>query len=301
VDHKWLEDFIMLAHVKSFSKAAELRHITQPQFSRRIRSLEMWAGSDLINRACVPLSLTPAGEELLGTAMRAVSSLADMRARLRQTQVTAGWLRLATGRTLSRTAVPQWFAQSLAHAGHFQLKLMTGSIQEGITALEQGACDLLLSYAHPRLPMVLDEAHFESIAFSTDELVAVSAPSANGKAIHALPGSLKKPVPWLTYAPTLALAQILQEGLSRQAGLQAHLSPLVESDFAESLHEQALQGAGMAWLPRSLVHADLTSGRLVLADASSAPIRFETRMYRARAYSTELAERVWRSTASLAI
>ena len=39
MDHKWLEDFLALARERSFSRAAELRHVTQPQFSRRIRAL----------------------------------------------------------------------------------------------------------------------------------------------------------------------------------------------------------------------------------------------------------------------
>ena len=41
MDHKWLEDFIALARERSFSRAAEQRHVTQPQFSRRIRALEL--------------------------------------------------------------------------------------------------------------------------------------------------------------------------------------------------------------------------------------------------------------------
>ena len=37
---KWLEDFITLAQTRSFSRAAELRHVTHPAFGRRIRALE---------------------------------------------------------------------------------------------------------------------------------------------------------------------------------------------------------------------------------------------------------------------
>jgi DNA-binding transcriptional LysR family regulator len=219
MDHKWLEDFIALAREKNFSKAAELRHITQPQFSRRIRALEMWAGCDLVNRATVPLSLTPAGEELLAISRQAVSSLTDLRARLRTGKDNADWVTLATGRTLARTAVPDWFTQTRRVTGDYRLRLITGSISEGVTALEQGAADFLLSYTHPRLPLVLDDAHFESKAFGRDELVAVSSPRADGSALHALPGSAKKPVHLLSYTPTLALAQVLQDGISRQAQL----------------------------------------------------------------------------------
>ncbi|WP_202905556.1 LysR family transcriptional regulator [Cypionkella psychrotolerans] len=37
---KWLEDFVTLADCSSFSRAAEMRNITQPAFSRRIKQLE---------------------------------------------------------------------------------------------------------------------------------------------------------------------------------------------------------------------------------------------------------------------
>ena len=42
----WLEDFLALARERNFSRAAEVRHISQPAFSRRVRMLEDW-------RACM--------------------------------------------------------------------------------------------------------------------------------------------------------------------------------------------------------------------------------------------------------
>jgi len=41
----WLEDFLVLAAVGNFSRAAEDRHMTQPAFGRRVRALEEWLGS----------------------------------------------------------------------------------------------------------------------------------------------------------------------------------------------------------------------------------------------------------------
>lgn len=295
MDHKWLEDFIALVRERSFSRAAQLRHVTQPQFSRRIRALELWAGADLINRAGVPLHLTPAGEELLPAARRAVASLGDVRSRIRHAQEGLDWVTLATGRTLSRTNVPQWLAKVRRTAGEFRLRILTGSIHEGATALEQGGADFLMTFSHPQLPLVLDEQLFEGMTLGTDELVAVSAPRADGKPRHALPGSARRPVPVLGYAPTLALSQILQDGLAR-ARRELHLRTVTESDFAESLHEQALQGEGVAWLPRALVAADLQAGRLVPAEQQAGAIRFEIRLLRPRSPRNEQIERIWRAS-----
>lgn len=294
MDHKWLEDFCALAAERSFSRAALARHVTQPQFSRRIKALELWAGADLVNRAVMPLVLTPAGELLLPVAHRAVQTLHDARGRIRNTQGALGWVTLATGRTLSRTAVPAWLAR-VKRAGPVRLRIVTGSIAEGVTALEQGSADFLLTFTHPRLPLVLDAARFESHAVGTDALVAVSAPSPSGAALHSLPGTARAPVQVLGYAPTLALAQILQDALARRPG-DWHGQVVTESDFAESLHEQALQGVGMAWLPRALVGADLALGRLVEADPQPMAMPFEIRLYRPLSPRNETVAAVWRAS-----
>ncbi|WP_298930251.1 LysR family transcriptional regulator [uncultured Ramlibacter sp.] len=296
MDHKWLEDFVVLARERSFSKAALARHVTQPQFSRRIRALEMWAGAELVNRAGIPLALTPAGEELLPVARRTVGNLSDTRARIRQTSQTMDWVTLATGRTLSRTTVPAWMTKVRRETKGLRLRIVTGSIHEGATLLEQGGADFLLAFSHPRLPLLLDDQLFEGMAFATDELVPVSAPRNNGKPAHDLPGTAGKPVHTLVYSPTLALAQILQDGLTRMRA-DLHLYPVTESDFAESLHEQALEGAGLAWLPRALVANDLAAGKLVAVRAQEFSIRFEIRLFRPRQARTALVDGIWRMSA----
>jgi LysR family transcriptional regulator, hypochlorite-specific transcription factor HypT len=292
MDHKWLEDFLMLARERNFSKAAALRHVTQPQFSRRIRALELWAGAELVNRASVPIALTPAGDTLLSSSKVAVNALDDARARIAHLGGGGNWTTLFTGRTLSRTVVPQWLAKVRKQLGDIQLRLMTGSIHDGAIALEQGGADFLLSFAHPRLALALDEQQFEAVTLGHDELVAVSIALPNGKPRYALPGTAAKPVKALSFAPQLALAQILQDGLTRSKQ-QLHLHVVTESDFAESLHEQALQGAGMAWLPRALVAADLKAGRLVLVGQMVEPIRYEIRLYRPRNVRKPHLQNIW--------
>jgi LysR family transcriptional regulator, hypochlorite-specific transcription factor HypT len=300
IDHKWLEDFIALARERSFSKAALTRHVTQPQFSRRIRALELWLGADVVNRANVPLSLTDAGEQLLPIARNTVAALGDVQARVRSTQRGGDWVVLATGRTLSRTWVPIW-VQSLRRVmgAQIKLRLITGSINDAVVALEQGHADFMLTYSHPRLQLSLDSSAFDSVTVAQEELVAVSAPSAPGVAMHQLPGTAKNPVPVLRYAPGLALHLILQDALAREQRA-LYLHDVMESDFAESLHEQALNGQGLAWLPRSLVQADLQNGRLVLADPSAASTPFDVQLFHPRQSRNALAQAVWKASVGAA-
>jgi len=68
MDTGWLEDFITLAEEGNFSRAAETRNLSQPAFSRRIRALEEWVGTELVDRDTHRIALTEAGE-----AFRAVA------------------------------------------------------------------------------------------------------------------------------------------------------------------------------------------------------------------------------------
>ncbi len=78
LESKWLEDFSALAATRSFSQAAERRFVTQPAFSRRIRSLEAALGLTLVNRSRTPIELTAAGQLFLVTARTVVEQLGEV-------------------------------------------------------------------------------------------------------------------------------------------------------------------------------------------------------------------------------
>ena len=83
METKWLEDFVSLAETCSFSRSAHLRHVTQSAFSRRIQSLEAWAGADLIDRSAYPTRLTAAGQTLYVQAIEILQTVQSARSSLR--------------------------------------------------------------------------------------------------------------------------------------------------------------------------------------------------------------------------
>ena len=72
MDTKWAEDFLCLADTRSFSRSASERPYSPSAFSRRIQSLAVWLGTELIDRSCMPPSLTPAGHVFRGFAANIV-------------------------------------------------------------------------------------------------------------------------------------------------------------------------------------------------------------------------------------
>ncbi|WP_422462664.1 LysR family transcriptional regulator [Endozoicomonas sp. ALB115] len=77
LETKWLEDFLALAELRNFSRAAQHRNVTQPAFSRRIRSLEHALGVELIDRTTTPLALTPEGRLFHTTARNLLRQMDD--------------------------------------------------------------------------------------------------------------------------------------------------------------------------------------------------------------------------------
>ena len=71
----WLEDLSALAEYGSFVRAAEARHVTQPAFSRRVRSMETWMGVELFVRTPQGATLTEAGRQILPSAQEAARNL----------------------------------------------------------------------------------------------------------------------------------------------------------------------------------------------------------------------------------
>lgn len=71
----WLEDFIAIAETGYFGQSADKRLITKSALSRRIKSLEGWAGVELLDRSEHPIRLTSAGEQFVLVAEQVVCLL----------------------------------------------------------------------------------------------------------------------------------------------------------------------------------------------------------------------------------
>jgi len=112
LESKWLEDFSALAATRSFSQAAERRFVTQPAFSRSIRSLEQEFGCVLVDRAHKELRPTPEGQVVLQHAMSLVQGAALLSHEVtRMTKLDAGELLFGSDAVAAVKLVPQAVAR----------------------------------------------------------------------------------------------------------------------------------------------------------------------------------------------
>ena len=139
METKWLEDFVSLAETRSFSRSALLRHVTQPAFSRRIQSLEAWAGTDLVDRSSYPTRLTPAGETLYDQALEMLQAMQSTRALLRSHRPSGhDLIEVAVPHTLAFTFFPAWVSDLRERFGPIKSRLIANRGNQRKTAADLG-------------------------------------------------------------------------------------------------------------------------------------------------------------------
>jgi DNA-binding transcriptional LysR family regulator len=281
METKWLEDFVSLAETRSFSRSAQLRHVTQPAFSRRIQALEAWAGTDLVDRSSYPTRLTPAGQTLYSQSLEMLQSLQSTRAMLRgHTAAGQDFIEFAVPHTLAFTFFPAWVSSLREKFGPIKSRLIALNVHDAVLRLTEGSCDLLLSYHHDSQPFQLDPGRYEMVSLGLEVLAPFCRANAAGEPQFRLPGRIGQPLPYLGYAPGAYLGRVV-ELILKQSATPIHLDRVYETDMAEGLKAMALEGHGLAFLPLSAVKKELRAKKLVSA-GSALEMTMDVRLYRER-------------------
>jgi DNA-binding transcriptional LysR family regulator len=283
VDTKWLEDFISLAETRSFSRSAQLRHITQPAFSRRIQSLEAWAGIDLVDRSSYPTRLTPAGETFHAQALEIVGSLQSTRNMMRgHAAAGADVIEFAVPHSLAFTFFPHWVMDLRQRFTALKSRLIALNVHDAVMHLTEGSCDLLLAYHHPSQPLPLPPERYEMLSLGVETLAAYAKADARGEPLFRVPAAPGQRVPFLSYASGAYLGRMV-EAITRLAPTPLNLDSIYETDMAEGLKAMAIEGHGLAFLPTNSVARELNAGRLVrAAPPGQHELTMEIRIYRER-------------------
>jgi DNA-binding transcriptional LysR family regulator len=290
METKWLEDFVSLAETRSFSRSAQLRHVTQPAFSRRIQALEAWAGTDLVDRSSYPTRLTPAGETLYAQSLEMLQALQSTRAMLRgQSAAAQDVIEFAVPHTLAFTFFPAWVSSLREKFGPIKSRLIALNVHDAVMRLVEGGCDLLIAYHHPSQPLQLDAGRYQMVTLGQEVLSPYSRADAQGQPLFRMPGTPGQPLPYLGYAPGAYLGRVT-DLILKQAGTAIHLDRVYETDMAEGLKVMALEGHGVAFLPHSAVRKELRSRKLVSAappGIAALELTMEVRAYREKPVGKE--------------
>lgn len=281
----WLEDFCTLAESGNFSRAADLRHVTQPAFSRRIRALETWLGADLFERTPQGAQLTAAGRSLLDKAKEMTRRLYQMRLEAQEVAGKAArTLHFAATHSLSFTFFPAWIRTIEQGAPIEAIRLLSDNMTQCEQMLLNGEAQFLLCHQHPGVPPHFAGGQFLSKRVGFDRLSLLQSSQLR------LPDNSQN-IPYLAYTAESGLGRITHACQPSEIRLERIFS----SHLAAVLLSMALEGKGVAWLPATLAEHELNQGRLTRSALELADIAVEICLFRAYSPLSDFAETFWKN------
>jgi len=251
MDLNQLEVFVTVARERSFSRAAEALHRTQPAVSQAIQRLEETLGEKLFDRSSKDGTLTPAGEVLLDharhilnlkrAAVDAVQELRDLKAgkvTISANEHTVFYLLPVIAKF--REAHPQIKVE--VHRG------VASRIPEQITARD---VELGVISFEP------DDASLVSIGVMTDELVLIVPPA------HRLSAKTEVSITDLgteSFVAHNAPSPYRQQVLEAFALHKTTLNIVVELPSLEAIKLLVERGTGVALVPRLAAASEIAAG-----------------------------------------
>ncbi len=207
-DHK-LKAFCAVAETRSFSKASEIIHLTQPAVSLQIQALEEAYETKFFDRSSGTITLTKAGELFYKYAKEILSLYAAADREMNAlTGLVKGSLSIGASSTIGNYLLPPLLVAFRNKFPKIKVNLLIGNTKRIADHLEAGEIDLGLVEGEIVKHKLLSEKLLE------DELVLVMPPD------H----------PWAT-RKNLSISVILEEPfISREAGsgtrqmIEKHLS-----------------------------------------------------------------------------
>ncbi len=247
-----LETFLAVAEDRSFSRAAERLHLTQPAVTKRIKRLEEHLATLLFDRIGRRVELTQGGQLLLPRARALLAEIADTRRMLENlSEAVSGSLHLATSHHVGLHRLAPVLKTFSSRYPDVQLDIRFEDSEAAHELVRRGDSELAVVTLDPKgsedlayLPLWDDPLTF---------IVARDHPLAERRAL-----SLEELARYPAILPGLATytGRIVAELFSqRQIAISAPLS----TNYLETI--SMLTGTGLGWslLPRSMLTDELVA------------------------------------------
>jgi DNA-binding transcriptional LysR family regulator len=294
VDILWFNDLANLARTGNFSQAAVLGNVSQPALSRRIKALEDWVGTTLVDRSRHPVRLTAPGQQILEAGLQALSRLETERGNIRDAlaQPDRYVVTFAAQHSISWRFYPSWLQAFENAYGSIISRLRADNLPNCIDDLENGVADFVISYRSRYSPGVAGPDSLQSLIIGKDLLIPVCKSGADGAPIFSLDDTRAGTIAYLRFGFDAPIGQHI-EPLIRERGIASRLNVIYENWMVGALRIRTQDGAGIAWLPRSVVQPDLDAGLLAIAGNPGWFIDLDIRLHRLGDRTNALTRKIW--------
>ena len=235
------------------TKAAAAQHMTQPAVSLAIKELEQYYGTILFDRIGRRLQLTEAGMRLLEYAKRICASFDDMEQQLRGWD-TAGILRVGASITIGSLFLPACVKRFQQRPAKTDIKVLVTSSDQLERRILSNDLDIAFIEGIPHAPVLTARPYM------VDRLAVVCAGDYGFSAGETLSVAKFKEQRFLLREHGSGTREVFDRAAGA-AGFSA--DPVWETTSTTALINAAIEGLGIAVLPRRMVAEQLQSRQLV--------------------------------------
>jgi DNA-binding transcriptional LysR family regulator len=260
METRYLNTLIASVEAGTFSKAAELLHITQSAVSQRIKFLEEHFGQQLLDRSGQRLVLTTSGKivfdkarDILDKEKELLTCLQDAAAQKR--------LSLCCTPTFGMVYLPQVLSTFLRiHSDLSDLKFVFLQPEEALRGLRDEEFDLAVIEHR----MDLDFTGLDRFSMPDDEMLLVSSASADLPNVDGVVQLADlQSIRLFARRDGCSSKELLRKNLLTCGFDFSNFDGIIVSDDLHFTIQSVLAGDGIAYLSRALVSNYLASGQLV--------------------------------------
>ncbi len=258
-----LKVFEAAAALRSFSKAAEALHLSQPGVSMHIKELETNVGMPLFERIGKKLFVTEAGQELLGRAREIMRALKDAQEAFDALKgLRRGRINLAVVSTAKYFA-PRLLARFRKQFPDTEIRLAVNNRTSVIEQLGANEVDLAIMGRSPETLDALAEP------FAENPHVIIAAPDHPLATRRRIAEDVVARETFVVREPGSG-TRLAMEGFFDDR----HLSFRVGMEMAsnETIKQAVMAGIGLSFISRHTIDLELKTGRLVALDVRGMPV-----------------------------
>ncbi len=239
-DHK-LKVFCTVAETKSFSKASEIIHLTQPAVSLQIQALEEIYGTRLFDRSNNTVVLTRAGTLLYKYAREILSLYSSAEKEIGEiTGLVKGNLSVGASTTIANCLLPSVIVDFRKKYPKIKVNLNVGNTKGVIEFLNSGTIDIGLVEGEVQRQKIVVEK------FLTDELVLIMSPDHPWAKRRDLSISEITQEPFIVREEGSGTRQMIEKNLEKQGISPLDLKVSLVLGSTEAIKSAVEDGMGVS-------------------------------------------------------
>ena len=258
-----LKVFESVARHRSFSRAAEELHLTQPAVSTQVRKLEDHAGLPLFEQLGKKIHLTPAGAQMLQSSREIIQKFQEAEEAMAQYKGVSGGRLNVSVISAGDYFFPRLLVEFAQRHPGVTLNLGVCNREELLAQMEANLTDLAVMVRPPA------DADMVAEPFAPHPYVVVASPS------HPLAGKKRIPVARLAGESFIVREKGSDTWNSMQDAFGERLAELtitMQIKSMETIKQAVMAGMGLSFLSAHTVSRELREKSIAALDVQGFPL-----------------------------